>query len=302
MLLLLALALPGPARGIAGPDPPFASQRAGPVTVLHADGDRGFAGAVAGLAAAAHARVCADLGLRSDVEAAVLLLTRNSPERTREAWARRLPRWMAGAALPAERFIVIRLAPGQTPRALEPVLAHELTHLLVHAEFRLGDGWPLWFHEGLALREAGDEGLRDQVALSAATLFDRVIPFAQLADRFPAPEAAARLAYAQSASFVGFLETRLGPGRFGALLRHLRRQPFEEAFRAAYGMGPGAAEGLWRRWAGRRYAWLPALTSGATLWLLITLLFLAAAAVRRRRSRRMRERWEAEEREEGLED
>jgi hypothetical protein len=80
-------------------------------------------------------------------------------------------------------------------------------------------------------------------------------------------------------------------------MRELRRLPFDEAFRRAYGLGPGAAEGLWLRWVDRRYAWIPALTSGTTFWLLITLLFLAAAAVRRRRARLIRERWEAEERE-----
>jgi hypothetical protein len=297
-LCLLAALFPPPglaADGCAAPPP--AAVRAGPVTVIHAEGDAGYARAVAALAAAAHERIRDDLGLAHPVEAAVLLLTANSPDATRDEWARRLPAWIAGAAIPVRQFIVVRVAPGQTPQALEPLLAHELTHVILRADYPGHDGWPLWFQEGLAMREARTEGLRDFAALSAATLLDRLYPLESLALRFPTSEAEARLAYAESLSFLSFLDARFGRARGGELLRELRRLPFDEAFRRAYGLGPGAAEGLWLRWVDRRYAWIPALTSGTTLWLLITLLFLAAAAVRRRRSRLIRERWEAEERE-----
>lgn len=301
-ILLAAALLPGrPAGGADDADRSVAAVRSGPVAVLHADGDAGYAREVAVLAAAAHAQIRADLGPGREIETAILLLSPNSPERTLDAWASRLPRWIAGIAIPAERFVVVRVPPGRTPRELEPVLVHELTHVIVRADFPLSDGWPLWFHEGLAMRETRAEGLRDQIALSAATLRDRLIPLERLAVRFPANEAEARLAYAESRSFLGFLEARFEPERFRAFLGQLRARPFDEAFRAAYGLGPGAAEGLWLRWAGRRYAWLPAITSGTTLWLLITLLFFVAAAARRRRSRLLRERWEAEERDEGIE-
>jgi hypothetical protein len=205
---------------------------------------------------------------------------------------------MAGAAIPAERFILVRVAPGQTPGELDPLLLHELTHVLLRADYPGLEGWPLWYQEGLAMREARDEGLRDYATLSAATLFDRLLPLERIAVRFPESEAEARLAYAESWSFLAFLDRSFGRAPAVTLLRELRRVPFDEAFRRAYGLGPGAAEGHWRRWAGRRYAWVPALTSGTTLWLLITLLFFVAAGARRRRSRQIRERWDAEEREE----
>jgi len=287
------------ARDLAAAEPPepVIVAQSGPVAVLHTAGDAGYARAMAELAAAGHERVRRNLGLKQVAEVAVLLLTPGSPQLTREAWARRLPRWIAGAAIPAERFIVVRVPAGETPSELEPLLLHELTHVLLGADYPDLAAWPLWFQEGLAMREARTEGLRDFATLSAATLLDRLYPLESLALRFPASEAEARLAYAESLSFLSFLDARFGRARGVELLRGLRRLPFDEAFRRAYGLGPGAAEGLWLRWVDRRYAWIPALTSGTTLWLLITLLFLAAAAVRRRRSRQMRERWEAEERE-----
>jgi len=291
--------------GAQAPDPGedrFVAATEGPVTVLHAEGDAGYAREVARIALAAHERIRRDFGLEHEVAVAILLLTPNSPERTRDAWARRLPRWMAGAAIPATQFIVLRVPPGRPARALEPVITHELTHVVLQADFPRSDGWPQWFQEGLAMRQTRSEGLRDYVTLSAATIFDRVIPLERLAVRFPADEAEARLAYAESVSFLGFLETRHGPARFAALMRELRSRPFEEAFRAVYGAGPGALESQWLRWVNRRYAWLPAVTSGTTLWVLATLLFLVAIVVRRRRSRLMREKWEAEDREHGFYD
>jgi hypothetical protein len=297
-LCLLALLLRPPGAAAAADDVgalPVTAVRNGPVAVIHADGDAGYARAVAALAAVAHERIRDDLGLAHPVEAAVLLLTANSPDATRDEWARRLPAWIAGAAIPVRQYIVVRVAPGQTPQALEPLLAHELTHVILRADYPGHDGWPLWFQEGLAMRESRTEGLLDHLRLSAAALFDRMPPLESLSVRFPEAESQARLAYAQSASFLAFLDARAGRGRFAILMQELRRRGFEDAFRIAYGVGIGAAEGQWLRWVNRRFAWVPALTSDAALWLLVTLLFLVAIAVRRRRSRLMRERWEREE-------
>lgn len=295
-LCLLALLLRSPAAAArAGAEAPAATAQSGTVTVVHAQGDAGYARAVAALAASANERIRADLGLAHPVETAVLLLTRNSPAATREEWARRLPAWIAGAALPARQLIVIRVPPGQTPNGLEPLLAHELTHVILKADYPGHDGWPLWFQEGLAMRESRSEGVREYLTLSAAALFDRMLSLESLRAGFPAAEADARLAYAQSASFLAFLDASYGRGRFAVLMRELRGRSFEAAFRAAYGAGIGTAERDWRRWVNRRFAWVPALTSDAALWLLITLLFLVAIVVRRRRSRLMRERWEEEE-------
>lgn len=296
-LLALLLHPPGAAAGNDGPSP--AAIRSGPVAVIHAEGDAGYAREVASRAVAAHARIRGDLGLEHPVDAAILLLTANSPAATREEWARRLPSWMAGAAIPARQFIIVRVAPGQTPDALEPLLAHELTHVILKADYPGHDGWPLWFREGLAMRESRTEGLREYVTLSAAALFGRMLPLERLSVSFPAAEAEARLAYAESASFLAFLDARAGRARFAVLMRELRVRDFEDAFRVAYGTGVGAAEGQWLRWVNRRYAWLPAVTSDAAFWLAITLLFLLAIVVRRRRSRLLRERWEEEEGEDG---
>jgi len=295
LCLLTLLLHPSAVAANADGGVPAAAVRSGPVTVVHAEGDAGYARAVATLAAAAHQRIRRDLRLEHPVETAILLLTANSPSATREEWARRLPAWMAGAAIPARQLIIVRVAPGQTPNGLEPLLAHELTHVILKADFPGHDSWPLWFQEGLAMRESRTEGVREYVTISAAALFDRMLPLESLSVSFPAAESEARLAYAQSASFLAFLDAKSGKGRFTVLMRELRGHGFEDAFRVAYRTRVGAAEGQWLRWVNRRFAWVPAVTSDTAFWLLITLLFLVAIAVRRRRSRLMRERWEQEE-------
>ena len=62
------------------------------------------------------------------------------------------------------------------------------------------------------MRESRTEGLREYVTLSAAALFDRMLPLESLSASFPAAEAEARLAYAQSASFLAFLDAQLRQG------------------------------------------------------------------------------------------
>ena len=62
------------------------------------------------------------------------------------------------------------------------------------------------------MRESRSEGLREYVTLSAAALFDRMLPLESLRTSFPAAEAEARLAYAQSASFLAFLDARPAGG------------------------------------------------------------------------------------------
>jgi hypothetical protein len=61
-------------------------------------------------------------------------------------------------------------------------------------------------------------------------------------------------------------------------------------------MSPEEWERRWRRSVTMRYRWIPALTSGGSLWLLISLLFVIAFLRKRRRSRAVLARWEEEER------
>jgi len=62
-----------------------------------------------------------------------------------------------GFALPSRHEIHVLLAECQDVRGFQPVLAHEITHELLHQLAEpWGDRLPRWFHEGVAQVLAGD--------------------------------------------------------------------------------------------------------------------------------------------------
>lgn len=99
------------------------------------------------------------------------------------------------------------------PRAdLAPVVDHELVHLLLDqyagaAARRL----PRWFHEGIAQVLARDSylGAREEDLVWRAGA-GRMLRFSELAGRFPEAQGELQAAYAQSYSFVSWLEREYG--------------------------------------------------------------------------------------------
>jgi hypothetical protein len=292
--LAILLLVGAPAAGRAG-EAGLQRLARGPVTVVHAPENAGFATAVAGRAAEHYARIREDLGLATRDPVAVLLLTDKVSPGVRAAWREQLPRWLGGVAFGADRFVVVRVEPGRTPRDLDGVLVHELTHVLVRADFPTAGSWPAWFQEALAMREAGDEGVGRFATLALAVLRDRLLPLGSLRRSFPENEAEARLAYAESASFLSFLVDEFGNERFSRLLPALREEEFDPAFARVYGAGVGALEQEWRRRLRRPYTVVPLFTGGGAYWALALLLFFVALARRWLKNRRLRRQWEEEE-------
>lgn len=99
------------------------------------------------------------------------------------------------------------------PRSdLAPVVDHELVHLLLDqyagpAARRL----PRWFHEGIAQTLARDSylGAREEDLVWRAGA-GRMLRFSELAGRFPESPGELQAAYAQSYSFVSWLEREYG--------------------------------------------------------------------------------------------
>ena len=299
-LLAAVLSLPG--IPLAAPlsssptDSGIESLRQAPITVLHAADDRGLADTIASRARHHHRRIREDLGLQREVETTILLVTDRLPESRYRDLDRSLAPWLAGAAWAKEQFIVIRVLPGQSILDHDALLAHELTHVILKTDFPGMGSWPLWFREGLAMRESKGEGLRRYTSLSLATLRRRLIPLDELWVRFPENEAESRLAYAESFSVIAFLVSRHGHQRFQEFISALREEEFETAYRRVYGTGLGSMEREWRRFVERRYHWIPLVTGGTAFWMLTLGVFFLSLAARRRKSRLVREGWEREER------
>jgi len=193
------------------------------------------------------------------------------------------PAWAAGLALPARGIILLR-APSQfsNPAGFDLTLAHELTHLYLAAA--LGSRRvPLWLEEGLAMHAAGEGGWGRAGRLAGAVLQKRLIPFAELARRFPGQSGKAALAYAQSYYLVGYLVNRYGEKAVARLLAEVARgRAFTSALRLVTGKGLVALEREFAQEMRSRFSWMALALAAGTLWALVALGAGIGLVLRRR--------------------
>jgi len=207
------------------------------------------------------------------------------------------PEWSVGYAVASRRIIVLKTAflRGTVHQDVLSTFRHELVHILV------GDATgpyaalvPRWFNEGMAMIHTRAWGLGDVVGLSKHLITRKLIPMAELTRGFPGGRSAAGLAYAQSYLFMTHLRKEHGPDAPGRILRRVGTgMAFEKAFREVTGEPLHRVEAEWRRGLTWRYRYIPMVTSGGTLWLGVTLLFILGYYRKWRRNRETLEEWEA---------
>jgi hypothetical protein len=206
------------------------------------------------------------------------------------------PEWAGGVAIPELRRIVLPAYP--TPRAAEDdratILRHELAHLVLHD--RLPGIVPRWFDEGYAEVASGGWDVESAWQLRLAFATGATPPLDSMNLDWPGGEREARLAYLLSATAVDYLRRRGGERGLELLFDNWRREKgFEPGLRTTYGITLGQFEEEWRHDVRTRYGWLAMLSSMALVWLVATVLVLAAWIPRRRRNRRKLAAMDAEE-------
>lgn len=195
---------------------------------------------------------------------------------------------------------ILILDAGTGGSELDQVIAHELSHIVLHLHFEepYMDA-PLWLDEGLAMYVEGPLDEREQRSLDEAIAGDQVMSVRSLTS-FPGNPDQVELAYAESRDFVDFLIRSGGQDRFRSLLDSLGTAQLDtdqalervyrfdqlglyQAWRAAHQLPPAAtpAPGSTPR---SRPTPVPAggMPCGAVLWLPMGLLLWG----RRERSRR----------------
>jgi len=181
--------------------------------------------------------------------------------------------------------ILIR-ADGRTARGqgLDQVFLHELAHLaLNHAVAH--QAVPRWFHEGFAIYQSGEWSLGRVTALGSGVISGRLFSLEALTDSFPDSPPDVELAYAQSIDFVAYLLGNYGRARFHRLIALLGRGwTFVNAVEEAYDQGIFKIEADWHADLKLRFTWLPVITGATSLWVVATLV-LVAAWIRKRRTR-----------------
>ena len=134
----------------------------------------------------------------------------------------RIQDWVAAYAIPQQDgiFVAESQGPDEIP-GLERDMAHELTHLLVYAAAGSNpDKVPGWLNEGLAIDASPTPDTSLDTQLNQAIHDGVLLSLNDLcAPNFTAlPASDAPLAYAQSASFVRYIEARYGTSQIKGLL------------------------------------------------------------------------------------
>jgi hypothetical protein len=213
------------------------------------------------------------------------------------------PSWAIGVYYHEAKTISIALRRGGAIADSHATLRHELAHLAL--DVALGQHAPHWLHEGFAYQHSPDASMDRMETLAGMAWFGGIIPIDELDYRFPAEEAPANRAYAESYDFVGYLATR---GRWEDASDRGDRWPFRSFLRAlgqgtdidraataSFGKPLHALFGEWKDSLSNRYLFAPIGLIGLGLWVLCALL-LAFAFLRRRRMNRRRMRdWDRED-------
>lgn len=209
------------------------------------------------------------------------------------------PSWADATAYPALGVIYLRsqrARHGQS-KPLEQVMDHELVHVLLGRAF-MPERPPQWLQEGVAQVMAGEFTPKTTEDIAAGMLGGGLISLDDLARGFPSDAGRAKLAYAQSADFVAWLQMQHGPEALPALIREMAGGA---SINAAVRRSTGRyLKDIDREWRSRLTSGVPLsltpLTTVDTWWALGGIALLIGGVLRRRQFKRRLAEMEAEER------
>lgn len=195
------------------------------------------------------------------------------------------PRWAAGLAVPAKGFILLRSPLQLTDLStFHSVLVHELTHIYLYQAVGRRLKLPLWLEEGLAMHASNQGGLGLTGVMAKGVLLNKLIPFADLNNRFPARAEDAGLAYAQSFYLISHILKNHGKKSIPKLIRAMvHAKDISGALHQTIGKGLFALETEFTESMESRFSWIAVLTATGALWVLISLVAAVGLVARRRR-------------------
>lgn len=129
--------------------------------------------------------------------------------------------WVGGSADPE---LGVALVTAVNPRTaaldLGRSIPHELTHLLLYRATGPGyENVPRWFEEGLATLMQATQPPDQEQLVREAIATQEAVPLSDLCRTFPASETHTGLAYAQSASVVGYIQSEYGNHALTEMIR-----------------------------------------------------------------------------------
>ena len=209
------------------------------------------------------------------------------------------PEW-AGALTYPRYGVVLLMTPGamkSSGRQYWSLLQHEMVHLVIgEAETKQGVRFPRWLSEGIATYISGEMDLSRLLHLSWAQVTGRTMSLNALTVSFPEDPAMAEVAYAQSFLFVQYLRRKFGADAVADLVTALLKEgDLARAVNRSFDISLGNLLDGFYQYTRVKATWVPAITSTAAVWGVITMLFLYTYFGRRLRNYRTLKRWDEEE-------
>lgn len=279
--LLLLLASLGP-QGAAA-EPAFKTARTTHYAFEWTRGLDGYANALMEKAESYHDQIYGELGVKAGARRTrvSLLLDEDAMLELAEGrHGRAPPRWADGLAYPTQNVIYLHVGSG--PDELDETFRHEMSHIAVGRIAPPGR-LPLWFYEGVAIRQSEGISLERAWLLTQAATLGNLLPLADLERGFPKAGERVGIAYAQSVNFVGHLMAEGGEREFGDLLARVGKgASLADAVPSVYGKSLDTIESEWRGNLETRWGWVPILFGTTALWGIGGFLLLSAWRRKRR--------------------
>jgi hypothetical protein len=194
----------------------------GPARVHWYQGDSGFGGAAANIAAEAIPGMQQQIGVEPPSPLDVYVYASIDDLRSAVELAGR--EWLGGQARPELGVVLVAIPPGDSARLqMRRDIPHELTHLMTFVAASPNyDAVPRWLDEGLATLNEGEPNSTQVLAVQDALAKNKLIPIESLCGAFPADASAALLAYGQSRYIVQQIINEYGSAGIQALLAAYR--------------------------------------------------------------------------------
>lgn len=185
------------------------------------------------------------------------------------------------AAYPSLSMIAISVRDAEgAPSTFGEAFRHQLAHLAL-SDAAAGRPLPRWLHEGFAVYTSGESTLARAQILWTSRVRRNLLSFQSL-DVFPADPRAARVAWAESADFVRFLD-RDGTRFAAAIARARTGEALDRALTDAYGTDLRGLEQAWRDDLSTRCVTWPLGIGAGAGWAVA----IGAVFARRRRKKRV---------------
>ncbi|MBN2045586.1 MAG: hypothetical protein JW757_11240 [Anaerolineales bacterium] len=189
--------------------------------------------------------------------------------------------WTAGHANPDQNTILMVIPTGFDQQLdIQRQIPHEIAHIRL-ASYLEGNSevLPMWFNEGIASLAESFTAPEYWQILQNAYQKDNLIPLEDLCSSFPYYSDDAALAYAESESFVSYLETRYGKAGLQALLDAYKSgQTCQNGVLVALGSNLERLEADWFQ-ATFNQGIVPRSVGAIIAWVILLVIVLAAPLV-----------------------